>query len=563
MAASWKILLFTSLFTAGNTLAADIPDAGRLLKESTTPPSLAPQKEPPTFQNPVTKKEPALDAPIIKVTGFTFVGNTIFSHEELSRLMDGCIGKEMTFAGLNDATVSITNAYRKKGYFIASPFFPPQTVKPGMPLTIEIIEGVLENIVVETRPSTTRTRKSLLEAYARQVPRDQPLQESDLISMVMRTNELPNISSRILLEPGSRPGTTKATLEVSEGRPGSLAIDMDNYGNHATGENHIGGTMDLYSPLHLGDQFTLRLQTSTTGDLRNVQAGYTIPVTSSGTKIGVHYNYVAYQLGGLFEALNADGNGHNLTFTVTHSLIRQRNLIVNASIAGEGKMLDDRINSAPSSRNQRNTASLQAGITCIQHDRVPGGGSTSLSFGFIGGWLDIKDSEMLLIDHSSTGLRTNGGYSKFTMVLGRNQSISRALYLYAGAYGQWASKNLTSSEQLSLGGPSAVRAWQRGESYGDKGVVATTELRYLFGSLEELPGTLEACAFIDHGYVLLHTNPTPDTGNNSRNLTGAGFGIKWFNASNYSLRATAAWKIAGESNPTDTPMIFVQAVKQF
>jgi hemolysin activation/secretion protein len=562
MASLWKILLFASTVTASTAYSATLPDAGQLLREITPPPSLIPQREPPTFQKPQTQKEEAGDGALVKVTGFTFVGNTLFSSDELSRLMAGCIGKEMTFSGLNEASTAITNAYRKKGYFLASLFFPPQTVKPGMPLTIEISEGILENIRVETNPLKTRTRKSLLESYANQVPKEQPLEEGSLTSLVMRTNDLPNISSRILLEPGFRPGTTKATLEVTEGKPFSFSLDIDNYGNPPTGENRVGGTIELYSPLHLGDQFTLRLQTSTTGDLQNMQAGFTIPVTPYGTRIGVDYNYLTYRLGGLFEALNADGEGHNLTLALTQSLIRQRNLILNATIAGEGRTLDDRIESV-SSRNQRHSTSWQAGITGIQRDRLMGGGSTSLSLGFITGRLDIKDSEILSIDQSSTGLHTNGDYTKLTLALARNQTLFHGLSLYAGAYGQWSKNNLTSSEQLSLGGPSAVRAWQRGESYSDKGMVTTVELRYLFDSIGELPGTLQVIAFVDHGDAILHANPTPDTDDNSRNLTGAGFGMKWFNAGNYSLQATCAWKVAGESNPTDTPMIFVQAVKRF
>jgi len=562
MSKSLKTLLCASAITACSAFAADIPDAGRMIRESTAPPSLEPQKEAPTFHAPERSKENAASGALIKVTGFTFAGNTLFSSDELSHLMSGCIGKEMTFAGLNEASAAITNAYRKKGYLLASPIFPPQTVKPGDPLLIEIIEGVLENIHVATIPVKTRIQRSLLERYANQVPLEHPLEERSLASVVMRVNDLPNISSRILLEPGSRPGTTNATLEVNEGRPYSFSLDLDNFGNHATGDNHAGATMELYSPLHLGDQFTLRLQASTTGDLRNIQAGYSIPVTLSGTRIGVNYSYVSYQLGGLFEPLNANGNGQNLTLAITQPLIRQRELIVNAIVAGESNRLDDRLESIPL-RNRRHSLSWQAGLAAAQKERVPGGSSTSLSLGFVCGRLNIDDSDALSIDQLPIGLHTNGGYSKITMALGRIQRISQSFSLYAGAYGQWSDKNLGSSEQLSLGGPSAVRAWQRGESYADKGVVATTELRYQASSLGELPGTLQFSAFVDHGHALLHAKPVADGETNTRNLTGAGFGVKWFNVSNYSLQATCAWKIAGESNPTDTPMIFVQGVKRF
>jgi hemolysin activation/secretion protein len=562
MAASLNTLLFISAFTASTALAANLPDAGRLLNESAPLPSFFPRHASPDHQQEIGTGKRNPGSTRIKVAGFTFIGNTLFSDSELSVLMADYKGQELTLAELDNAALTITNAYRKKGYFLASAFFPPQTLTPGTPLVIEVMEGVLEKIRVETKPAVTRTQKSLLEYYANQVHSDQPLENGSLTSMVMRTNELPNISSRILLEPGSRPGTTKATLEVIEGKPYSYSVNIDNYGNEATGANHFGGCMELYSPLHLGDQLTLRLQTSTIGELQNVQTGYTIPITPYGTEIGFNYNYVNYQMGGSFQALHAYGNAHNLIFSLTQPIIRNRNLILNATVAGEGKILDDRIESTQSS-NQRLSASCQTGLTGIQMDNMLGGGSTALSLGFVRGQLSLNDAETLSKDQAEQGLRTNGGYAKLNMSLARTQMISQALTLYAGAYGQWSNKNLSSSEQLSLAGPGAVRAWQTSESCADQGVIATAELRYLFDSTGELPGKLELSAFVDHGYAALHNTPLPDAGKNTSNLTGAGFGVKWFDAKNYSLQSTAAWKISGASSPSESPMVYAQAIKSF
>ena len=149
------------------------------------------------------------------------------------------------------------------------------------------------------------------------------------------------------------------------------------------------------------------------------------------------------------------------------------------------------------------------------------------------------------------------------MSLARTQTIYHGLSLYAGTYGQWSNKNLNSSEQLSLGGPYAIRAWQIDESYADKGFITTAELRCQLGQIGEIPGSMEASAFVDNGYALLHANPPPDGGANTRNLTGAGIGVKWLNTDNSMLQATCAWKVKGETTPENSPMIFVQAVKRF
>ena len=562
MPSSLRILLLASLLTTAVAFAADLPDAGRLLKESYSPPSLIPQQAPPDHQKKVEQRKQSSGGTRFKVSDFIFTCNTNFSNKELAELMSGYRGQELTLPELYNAAATITSAYREKGYFLASAIFPAQTLAPGAPLVIEIIEGTLEKISIETTPGNTRIQKSLLEYYANQVPVNQPVKDGSLTSMIMKTNELPNISSRILLEPGSRPGTTKATLEVTEGNPYSFSLNIDNYGNEATGNNHFSGTMDLYSPFHLGDQFTLHLQTSTTGKLRNVQTGYTIPVTPFGTKTGFIYNYITYKMDGVFKSLNAYGNAHNLSFSLTHPIIRSRNLILNATIAFEGRILDDRIESIQS-RSQRLNASAQAGVSGIQMDNLLGEGFTSFSLGFVSGRLSIQDLETIMTDQSSIGLHTNGGYSKFNMTLARTQTLYHKLSLYTGAYGQWSNNNLSSTEQLSLTGASAVRAWLTSESSTDKGIISTAELRYLFDSTGELPGKLEISAFIDHGYATLHSNPLPDAGNNSLNLTGAGFGIKWFDSNNYSIQSTAAWKIAGESVPSGAPVVYAKAIKKF
>ena len=559
-----KILFSAIMFTlpVSISFAADLPDAGRLLKESSLPPSLVPQQPPPDLRQQVKPPEKKRNNTKIKVSSFTFTGNTIFSCDELSDIMAGYRNKELTLSELEIATATVTNAYRKRGYFLASLFIPPQTVTPGGTLIIEVLEGVLESIHVETTTTKTRTHKSVLEYYANQVPVNLPLDDGTLTAMIMRTNDLPNITSRIMLEPGSRPGTTKATLKVSEGKPCSFSLNIDNYGNQTTGENHLSGTMHLYSPLRIGDQLNLRMQSSSTGNLQTVQSGYTMPLMSYGTSIGCNYSYIGYQMGGAFTSLQASGSARNLSISISHSIVRRRDLILNATVAEEESLLDDRIGSV-GSRNQRLNKSFQAGINGIYIDNKTGGGFTSFSLGFVAGRLSIKDAETLAIDQSSEGLQTDGSYTKLNMALARNQPLYQGVSLYAGAYGQWSNNNLGSSEQLSLSGPGAVRAYQSSESSADRAMVSTVELRYLFASTGELPGKLELSVFIDHAYAALHTTPLPDAGENIQSLAGAGLGIKWFDTKNYTLQSTIAWKIDGKQSAAESPLLFAQFTKIF
>jgi hemolysin activation/secretion protein len=557
------LLTVTAALTCASWAAGvEIPDSGLLLRESTPPPTLAPRQEPPRIERPAERKKQAPPGIRVRVGGFRFVGNRALSRDQLSALLAHYVGKDMTLIELNEAAAAITRAYRDKGYFLAHAFIPPQTVKAGTPILIEVVEGTLERVRVETIPGETRVPKGLLQGFADRVPVNEPVQEGSLISMVMMVNELPNISSRILLEPGVRPGSSAARLEVTEGKSYGLSLDADNSGNYSTGEYRVGAGLELYSPFRLGDQFSLRAQTSTSGDTQAVHAGHSVPVNSYGTRVGFDYTYVVYQLGRSFEALRANGDAHSFGLGIKQPLLRSRNLTLNATLAGEGKLLDDRLDSV-GVRNRRHTAGWQAGLDGVETDNLLRGGYTSFSLGYLGGQLGIDDAASLANDQASGGLGTDGGYTKISMLLARTQALYGGFSLYAGGYGQWADKNLDSSEQISLGGPNAVRAWQPDDASGDSGVVTSAELRYAVDQLGILPGSLQLCGFFDYGYAVLHNDPAPGGNEETRNLTGAGFGVSWFAASSFSVRTTVAWKISGETRPRDTPMVYFQALTRF
>ena len=527
MSVSFKIaLLAATIVITTSAFAADRPDSGTLLRESTPPPTLRPQPQLPKIEPQQPQKEVDTTGVRVKVSGFTFTGNTVFSVEELTALMSGYIGKELTLAELNSAAATITDAYRARGYFLASANIPPQTIKADATIIIEIVEGILEGVRLETKPAETRTPRSLLQRYVDRIPTGKPAEEGALSDTVMRINEIPGISSRILLEPGTLPGATKALLEVTEGKAYSISLDTDNHGNYSTGYYRIGSTLELYSPLHRGDIYTLRAQTSTSGDTQSYQTGYTLPVSGSGTKVGLNYSYVTYKLGKSFKALDADGDAHDFTFSVTQPVIRSRSLILNLSLAGEGKILDDRTGSA-GLKNQRHTTAAQLGVNGVEMDSWFGGGSTSFSLTYFGGYLGIDDDTTKTYDQSALGLHTDGGYNKLVMSVSRNQTLYKNLSFYTGAYGQWASTNLDSAEQFSLGGPSGVRGFSVSEASCDKGFVSTAELRYLFDALGPVPGSLQIAALVDYGYAVIHDEPIVAIAN-TRNLTGVGFGLSWF-----------------------------------
>jgi hemolysin activation/secretion protein len=161
-----------------------------------------------------------------------------------------------------------------------------------------------------------------------------------------------------------------------------------------------------------------------------------------------------------------------------------------------------------------------------------------------------------LIDRATA--RSAGGFAKWSASFQRLQRLTDTLSLSLAYAGQWAGKNLDSSEKLSLGGAYGVRAYPQGEASGDEGRLLTAELRW------RVSDAWQAQAFYDDGRVRINRDPWA-AGNNTRHLAGYGLGAAWA-GSGFTLRAFAAWK-AGTGEPTSdtdrSPRVWVQAARYF
>jgi hemolysin activation/secretion protein len=91
-----------------------------------------------------------------------------------------------------------------------------------------------------------------------------------------------------------------------------------------------------------------------------------------------------------------------------------------------------------------------------------------------------------------------------------------------------------------------VRAYPQGEGAGDRGYLASLEMRYRLPIDEDLPGSLVLTGFYDLGRAILIQQPTAaDIAANAerlRRIAGPGIGLNWEVPNDWYLRTTLAFR---------------------
>ena len=278
--------------------------------------------------------------------------------------------------------------------------------------------------------------------------------------------------------------------------------------------------------------------------------------------MGVAYSDLAYELGHEFKALDAKGHARITTLFGSYPLIRSRNANMTAGLSLDSKVFQDRLDALPLVTDKHALVAT-ASLSGDQRDAWGGGGSNTYLLAWSTGQIDIRTQEVRARD--AENVHSNGHFNKLFFAASRIQQATETISFLASVSGQMASKNLDVSEKMELGGMYGVRAYPEGEAYADEGFLVTLEARKQLPVPLNWPGEVHASAFIDAGEVNLNHSPWAP-GNRRRQLSGAGVGVYWSRANDFSVKAFYARKLGNEdaiSAPDKSGRFWVQAVKYF
>lgn len=297
------------LGTVGNTVTAEstkaIPPsrtqnllAQRAQRELPNPiiPSAPPPEPVPTPKPPPPSPLEVPSSPVSPVEGgqeveeaiaidrFEFVGNTAFTNEELAEVIAEFTNRPLTFAELLQAESAITKHYVDAGYINSGAVIPAGQNLSGGTATIQIIEGSLEDIIVNVngRLNAGYVRSRLAIAAGT------PLNVNRLLQALQKLQLDPLIDSLSAeLSAGSRPERSLLAVEVNLEDSFSVSLNIDNGRSPSVGSFRRGAEIREGNLLGLGDAIDLSYANTDGSD--SYYIGYTIPANPRNGTIALEY----------------------------------------------------------------------------------------------------------------------------------------------------------------------------------------------------------------------------------------------------------------------------------
>ncbi len=529
-------------FCASFVSTAFAQDAGSLLREQQRQEQRQTPLRLPEAERPAAAPvlPPAEGEETVLVRTLRFAGKTeLLPEAERARIAAAVIGKRLGIAGLRALADEVTAALQRQGRLLAHAVLPPQDVTDGT-VTIEIVEGSLERIELH-RDAGVRAAESRLRALL-----GTPLTPSkdELEEALLRLNDHPGVTARARLAPGAAPGTSRLVVDVTQAPRFDAHLLANNFGSSATGREQAGAVMPLTDLTGYGD--LMRLSGVFSEGQRYSSITGSLPLGASGVVASASYGYLDYRnVDSTGRLLGLEGHAHYVSGGLDYAVVRSRQQNVRIGAEFQWKALID--DSDLGRLQNKRVRSLTLKASGDVRNLFFGTSITDWSLGWSFGELDLSRVPAALAADRA-GLRTHGHFQRVSVGASHLQQLSGAWSLYGRVEGQWADRNLDSSEQFTLGGPYGVRGWPVGEARGDLGVLGSLELRYDTAAPAGW-GSLQYAAFLDGGHIRLNKDsngidPLNACDCNQYALGSAGVALRW-SAQRFYLAATYAHRIGG------------------
>lgn len=360
--------------------------------------------------------------------------------------------------------------------------------------------------------------------------------------------EIADLPSRSSLTQGNT--TYEPPEDVSAMPFISGAVALDNFGGYDD-KGRLASAINLHGLLGQSDQLSLRSMGSAE-EGHYYWGAYHLSVGPWSSRLGIILSDLSYELGDELEILAAKGKTRTASAFLIQPLLQYEVFSLKARLQFDDKRLQDEIGLLGIDSEKRSRV-LNYGLSATLHDHLLNGAATTLGLSWSEGSLNIDGSSYSLV-----GKTDPGHFRVLRASLARLQQLGGRLSLYLRAQGQWSDDNLDDSEKLYIGGVFGVRSTHQTAAYGDRGWLASAELRY------SLTDSWQLIAFADHAEARLNT-PGLATDTAPRRLSATGLGAGWSDRT-WNISALTGWKVSdhpAQSNTEREPRIWAQLAYRF
>jgi len=541
------IILFSNLANARDIPTVD--DINKTLPKLPVEQKMLPSEKLKLDQDQKLEKEDQILKILVKE--FKFDGNIYYSNDELKEAIKEVINQELGYDQLIDVTRAISNYYRANG-FLATAFLPPQDINEGI-IKIKITEAMLGTIIfeIEDDKKLNLPKENIRQRLLYKIEDSGVLNIDQLDKNVRNLNKIPGINALAQLEEGKNFGETniKVTAINTETIFGNTLVD--NNGSRSSGYNKITNNINVDGLFNIGDRLAFTNVLSGDHHIKDnhEESNYyavssIMPVGYNGMLATLRVSKMEYKLSAPFDSTKPSGYSSEYNLSLDRPLIQSPNFNLNTSFSlGNNKYVND-LNTGNNSDKDVLKSIFNLGFD--SRDDKLGGGINYGSFGLSLGKVDLtNNSSNYDIDQSTSD--NNGRNLKGTLNLNRIQKLTNKTNMLIKFNGQLTADNLDGADQLSLGGPNAVRAYPSNEAAGDQGFVASFELK------RNLFKNLESTLFYDYGKIKLHKslwnnwNSTNDRLKNDYHLQGYGASVGIPIFQNFTINVSYARKISANS----------------
>jgi len=462
------------------TVESTLPNRGRM-----TLPTPAPLQLEQETAEPASSPVPPAASKKIVVQRFEIEGNSKLSDAEISTVTEKYSGQSLTLAEIYAVADELGALYRSKGYRLATVTVPPQKITDGV-IRLEVVEGRIEAIDFSgnTQYSDEFLRNQFDELHDGEVLSLEAMERE-----MMLLNDLPGLSARSVIKPGTVYGSSLIGIEATEQRVDGY-LTGNNYGREDVGEWRLEGGIGLNNPLGIGDRLSLNFLHTQADLLNYYNVGYSLPLNSSGTRLAVSYSQADFDVA-LDSAIKAAFAGGELSGTTRSSRIqfthplqrsRSRNILLGVGLQHKDSHSQDKASIGTPHGIDREDSINLLDISLVASQIHMDNSISNLSAVF---WTNFRkrSNDPFAVDDAGAP-RGGGDRNRVRGKLRVDINHLRPFYdgwnLFLRGAGVLSVDALPDSEKFGIGGPADVRGFPTSEVRGDQGFSATVELRKQF-----------------------------------------------------------------------------------